>query len=65
MADDIVEISEDMKALQAAIDQMTPEERVRIQECIERLDDLVDEYGDLGLIALALVGIMKQIDPEA
>jgi hypothetical protein len=53
-----------IRKLKAQVDTMTTEERYRIHECMEKLDDLVDEYGKPGLIALKMVAVEKQIEPE-
>lgn len=44
-------------ALKGAVSEMPFIEREKIAECKAKFDALVKEYGDAGLIALAMIGM--------
>ena len=42
--------------IQGAIADLPQDEQEKVKECHEKLKALIDEYGDCGCIALALLG---------
>jgi len=48
--------------LKGAISMMSPEDQAAINECVTKLNELVDIYGDNGPIALALVGLERSCE---
>ena len=51
-------------SLKGAISEMPEENRARVHECAGKLRATIREYGDIGLIAEALVGIERLIEEE-
>jgi hypothetical protein len=43
------------------IDQRSPEDRDKIAQCLRKISAAVEEHGELGIIALALAGIVTQL----
>lgn len=47
-------------AVLGAISELTEEQQRRVNECIDKMRSLVDEYEELALIGLALIGLEAQ-----
>lgn len=47
----------DLLLLKGAMYELAPAEQEKVKECAEKLRSVIVEYGDHGLLALALVGI--------
>ena len=55
-------IADRVRALKAIADARLPEEHRLIEACASKLDGVIDEYGELGLIALEMVVALKRIE---
>jgi len=47
-----------------AIGEMSEAEQDRVRECADKLRTMIKEYGDHGLIAMALVAIETTLEAE-
>ena len=53
------ENQEVLEAIRAAIDGLTQEQKLKVNECASLMRRLVFDYGECGPMALALVGAEK------
>jgi len=48
-----------LEAIQSAVGGLTQEQQLKVRECASQMRRLIFDYGELGSMALALVGAEK------